>query len=91
MPIFFSCPTCGKEHRVPDSKAGKTGKCKCGVSLQVPPAIGRLRERCDTPPLDMQAVIRADGEKEDPGVDGFLARSKSVLLWTGVLILLGDQ
>lgn len=35
--IDFACPQCGHDFRVPDSAAGKSGKCKsCGESVTVP-------------------------------------------------------
>ena len=34
--IRFNCPTCRKELSVPDSAAGKTGKCLCGERVRVP-------------------------------------------------------
>ena len=37
MTIAVGCPDCGKMFKVPDSLAGKKGRCKsCGGSFQVP-------------------------------------------------------
>jgi len=37
MPISFACPTCGVTLKVPDTLAGKTGRCpKCGKSTKAP-------------------------------------------------------
>src|SRR4051812_7877916 len=37
MPITFQCPTCNSRMTVPDTMAGKRGKCrKCQTPIQVP-------------------------------------------------------
>ncbi len=36
MPIKIVCPKCNANLQVPDSMAGKQGKCKCGNMLSVP-------------------------------------------------------
>lgn len=36
MPIKFACPKCKSVQTVDDKFAGKTGKCKCGNTIQVP-------------------------------------------------------
>jgi len=43
MPINVSCPACRSEYRLPESMAGKRGKCrKCGQALQIPSLDGNL-------------------------------------------------
>lgn len=37
MPIQVQCPNCGKGYRMPDTAAGRKGKCKeCGAIIDVP-------------------------------------------------------
>jgi hypothetical protein len=37
MPLTLACPSCGKQFTVPDSAAGKRGRCpSCSTELQIP-------------------------------------------------------
>lgn len=36
--ISFSCPQCGKRHKVDEKLAGKRAKCKCGSAVVIPMA-----------------------------------------------------
>ncbi len=36
MPISIRCPKCGATYRVPDTRAGQAGKCRCGEPIQIP-------------------------------------------------------
>lgn len=40
MPISVQCDQCGKTLKVPDTAAGKRGKCPCGAVLVIPAAGG---------------------------------------------------
>ena len=36
MPIQIQCPKCNLKANVPDSAAGKSARCKCGATIQIP-------------------------------------------------------
>ena len=38
MPIPVTCRSCGANYTLPDDKAGKTGRCRCGATIAVPAA-----------------------------------------------------
>jgi hypothetical protein len=43
MPISVQCNTCGKSLKVPDTAAGKRGKCPCGAVLVIPAVAGAIQ------------------------------------------------
>ncbi len=36
--IEFACASCGRKYTVPDAAAGRSARCKCGMTVTVPPA-----------------------------------------------------
>lgn len=57
MAISFKCPNCDQSYNIPDSQAGKEGRCrKCGGTITVP-------DKNNQP--ELAAVQQDDGDQED--------------------------
>lgn len=68
MPVQFACPYCEKVSSVPDSFAGKKGKCPaCRKSIEVPnPNIQVTASLPELEPPPAPKPRRVDGNKECP-------------------------
>jgi hypothetical protein len=83
MTIAFQCPGCANVFKVPDSMAGRKGKCpRCGTATLVPPAgqiqteappprpaiVARKARGVDPESVEPEEVIEEDEEEETPQV-----------------------
>lgn len=74
MPISVTCPSCNKELRVPDSAAGKRGRCpQCGTSIDIASALLFATPSNPMPPVAANFATAVDAEAVDdsPPADEF--------------------
>ena len=60
MSISFTCPSCGQQLRVKDSRAGKTGRCaSCGEKIAIPTIVANQE------PVEPMAQVAVPWSPED--------------------------
>jgi len=97
MPISVQCSQCGKSLKVPDTAAGKRGKCPCGAVLVIP-AAGGIQTRPSAAPPGAVARAGVGGAKPLASQDGSSAVSSpatfkklfnAYLMCLGAMLVLG--
>lgn len=82
MPIQVTCPACNSTLRVPDSMAGKKGKCKCGELISVPAATrSSVASKSDSKsqiPSGNRATLQQPGNANQPSKNGDSAEKLTV-------------
>ncbi len=77
MPIQVTCSNCEVSYSVPDTRAGQTGRCKCGQYMVVPgrgvqsepplpPAAGAAATEVPLPPVIEEAEVVQQGQVRCP-------------------------
>jgi hypothetical protein len=97
MPISVQCTQCGKSLKVPDTAAGKRGKCPCGAVLVIPAAGGIQTMPSAPPPGGARGAPRPSkslgGPAAAPGTVTNPATFKKLfngyLMCLGLMVLLG--
>jgi len=79
MPIPVTCSTCGANYTLPDDRAGKTGRCRCGAMIPVPAAGAPPAVPAPAPvPAVEDVTVPEDEWALDYGAESVTADPKSV-------------
>src|SRR5262245_48676627 len=99
MSIAFKCTECGKGYKLPDTMAGRKGKCTCGAIMQIPADSPPVRkgtpkrggDQFDFDPSESPAKTKPQRRKAAPveeEADEPSGRSPLLLVGIGLVALL---